>query len=92
MLTETERIMLRRARASIEAEQEWYICAALVNLATGPNEMKAALRLKKYIWASLNVLPVTLEAWQGQNGYWNRTCTQLRADRVAWITWMLDEK
>jgi len=91
MLTQVERNLLIRVREAIKAEQEWYICVALRDLAWGLEEHGAATRLKTYITESLHILPNTLETWQMHRGFRNRTGPQLRADRIAWIDWMLDQ-
>jgi hypothetical protein len=62
MLTQIERNLLIRVREAIKAEQEWYICVALRDLAFGIEENEAAERLRNYITESLHILPTTLES------------------------------
>jgi hypothetical protein len=91
MLTQIERNLLIRVREAIKAEQEWSICVALRDLAFGIEENEAAERLRNYITESLHILPTTLESWQMRMGFRHRSSARTRADRIAWIDWMLDQ-
>ncbi|WP_322037962.1 hypothetical protein [Burkholderia cenocepacia] len=90
MLTKKERRALLRARDLIANDKEHMICLALVAVAQAdPALDRAAYRLRVYISDALGDF-TTLGGWQYFHGI-HRSEAQRRADRLAWIDWMLAE-
>ncbi|CAB3972290.1 MULTISPECIES: hypothetical protein [Burkholderia] len=91
-LTPEKREALKIARRRIATKCDDYICHALSYVCINcPGLTVAAVELKKYIGEQLGNPFIGLEAWQGRNGFPDRSLAQLRRDRLAWIDWMLDE-
>ncbi|WP_287027717.1 hypothetical protein [Herbaspirillum sp.] len=94
-LTKDERRALQLVRDGIANNREAYICHALeYGIAPAHPELKpACFRLLGYITAAFGIEPgnegFELRDWQKQNGLGGRDWDQQRADRLAWIDWML---
>ncbi|WP_284076343.1 hypothetical protein [Herbaspirillum aquaticum] len=94
-LTKDERRALELARDAIANRRDAYICHALeYGIAPVHPELKpACFRLLRYITAAFGIEPgnegFELRDWQKQNGLGGRDWDQQRADRLAWIDWML---
>lgn len=88
---------LKAARRMIEEKRHSYICNALdQEVADGSAHLSiAAAELCAYMHASLGgprgfyKFDPTLENWQTDNGLGSRASAQTRADRLAWIDWMI---
>src|ERR1700756_2172544 len=95
-LNQVERKILERARELIRDRGYKYVCYAIndIQLQEVPKAevISAKYRLKKYIERKLGEHP-TLGSWAAQkhSGRWMNEDLQREA-RIAWITWMLDEK
>ncbi|MRT30845.1 hypothetical protein [Herbaspirillum sp. CAH-3] len=86
-LTKDERRALELARIHVANGTE-YICVALddVSVDTGID----VSRLKEYCDVSLGLgKSGSLWTWQNRNGFADRGYDGRRADRLAWIDWML---
>lgn len=94
-LDKHERRVLVLAREKIADGSQKYICTALAVVRDIDGLLwNAANRIQGYICNSLNdshSLSLYLEDWQRKNGFAHRTHQQCRADRLAWIDWMLDQ-
>ncbi|MCW3543080.1 hypothetical protein [Burkholderia cenocepacia] len=90
-LTREKREALKHARERIAANKNQFICHALDWIKEYRPELGAAcVSLKRYIARQLR--PVnSLGQWQELHGFGHRSDAQRRADRLAWIDWMLDE-
>ncbi|MDR9839417.1 hypothetical protein [Herbaspirillum huttiense] len=86
-LTKDERRALELAREKIASEQAAVVCYAL-KLASEeyPDLRQAVERLQDYIGVALEGGGSTLTRWQLENGFYRGN---VRADRLAWIDWML---
>jgi hypothetical protein len=94
VLNKAKRKVLKRVRVLIHSGRKKFICHAIEEVqaaATSAATDKACRELRRYVRASLDGHS-TLSCWQRGNGISSRyTTEQLRADRLAWIDWMLDE-
>ncbi|MCG0577269.1 hypothetical protein L6Q82_04870 [Burkholderia cenocepacia] len=95
-LTPEKREALLAARVRIEKKWDTFICNALRSVGDhNPRLMPAADELRKFVNAQVTLprqrTAATLGKWQRRNGHGFRTMWQQRADRLAWIDWMLDE-
>lgn len=90
MLTPEKREALLLARDKIAQHKIPYICWALEAVEMGrPDLTRVCQQLKMYI--SKMIFPSdSLANWQERRGM-RRSVQQIRADRIAWIDWMLDE-
>lgn len=89
MLTKNERRALRRARELIATGKADMICLALKAVAADdPALDRAAIRLRGYISDALGGF-ATLGGWQLAHGICRKSFGATRADRLAWIDWML---
>jgi hypothetical protein len=69
-----------------------FLCHALQSIErTHPKLGDEAFALQQYIRSQLQGA-FTLENWQERNGFPGRDWHQCRADRIAWIDWLLAEK
>jgi hypothetical protein len=99
-LTILERALLLQARDHLESRRSDTLCSALeravevqcrrISLAATAMPVAAARRLQRYIDTVLGD-HVMLLTWQHANGFGDRGDEQRRADRLAWIDWMLEE-
>ncbi|MDN7537061.1 hypothetical protein [Burkholderia cenocepacia] len=90
MLTTNHRIALRQARRLIALKKQQFICHALEDVAAVDGRLDAAVNdLKRYILTKLRP-HAALGCWQEAHGYGKRSDEQRRADRLAWIDWMLE--
>lgn len=83
-LTKDERRALELARRRIAEGKSRRVCYALASASSDYDEVE---RLCDYINEAL--CSAGLEYWQEENGFGTRSEEQLRADRLAWIDWML---
>ncbi|WP_105132653.1 hypothetical protein [Burkholderia sp. BE12] len=91
MLTKNERRALIRARDLIEIGKQDMICLALNAVAVDdPALDRAAERMRFYIHTALDGF-ATLGGWQLARGIGRSKFDAMRADRLAWIDWMLGE-
>ncbi|ACR15026.1 hypothetical protein BcepIL02_gp33 [Burkholderia phage BcepIL02] len=89
-LTPKKREALKLARELIESGEEGYVCLALKSVARSRPDLRASVAsLRRYIMRKLRPYAF-LGGWQRKQGIW-RYDEQQRADRLAWIDWMLDE-
>lgn len=89
-LTQNERRALIEARKYIKAGSESFVCLALRIAAYYEPELAfAADRLCSYISEMLGS-SAFLSGWQHSHGIFH-DAHQQRADRLAWIDWMLNE-
>ena len=86
-LTKDERRALEWARELIASGRQEHICFARDD-ADGVDHA-AAYRIKAYIRYQLGGGGRGLDDWQHGNGIDRETDEQVRADRLAWIDWML---
>jgi hypothetical protein len=94
MLTPRERELLIAARTLIACGENNYICTALwtIDMRNGNHDSE---RLVQYVHEQLSPW-TTLTSWQRNNGIVVANDEEsfrenARADRLAWIDWMLDE-
>ena len=91
-LNADERDLLHEARALIERGEIKVICRALYHAEfVGPHtggRRDALHRLTAYISNALGSPLETLRGWQIRRGMTGR---DTRADRLAWIDWMIEE-
>ncbi|ARL90977.1 hypothetical protein [Burkholderia pseudomallei] len=91
-LTPEKREALKLARERIAEHRDCFICRALDWVEESRPELGAACTsLKCYIGRCLRPWN-SLGGWQEKNGLGFRAGDQRRADRLAWIDWMLDEQ
>jgi hypothetical protein len=102
-LNKIERKLLKQVRRMLRRGETAYICRGL---ATASYEMRlgeacsklqkceqisiATRRLDNYVMECLDGSHA-LGGWQRANGHGERSDEQRRQDRIAWITWMLDQ-
>lgn len=90
-LNKNERRALEMAREIIAKGERGYICFALDTARCRGANVKAVKRLQAYIRRALDGYGC-LENWQiGAKHLRPRSIVQKRADRLAWIDWMLDQ-
>lgn len=88
-LTKDERRALELAREKIARATSGAVCIALWAVEKDvPDLARAVNRLETYIQNSL-APNCMLTTWHGDNGFYGRSAEQRRADRLAWIDWML---
>jgi len=91
MLTPNKRKVLAMARIALEDRRVDFICHALDYVEGRNANLHAECReLKMFVIHALGE-NYTLTCWQEKNGFSERSDSQYRADRLAWIDWMLDE-
>ena len=91
MLNNPKSEALRRVRHLIKTNQETFICFALERVGLdSPTLAYACEKLRLYVVQSLSPYDV-LQTWQERNDLGDRGADQRRADRLAWIDWMLEE-
>ncbi|AFN39102.1 hypothetical protein G167_gp52 [Burkholderia phage BcepMigl] len=91
-LTPEKREALMLARERIAGRKNQFICHALDFISMRhPHLEPACVSLKKYIGKQLGSPTWALGTWHEFNGFGDRGDAQRRADRLAWIDWMLDE-
>jgi hypothetical protein len=100
-LNAEERRLLQRARMMIVTYNAATLCRALElasnqlgrNTLNPVGSMKIAAaytRLINYVRTAMGD-SLMLATWQSDHGFGDRGDTQRRADRLAWIDWMLDQ-
>lgn len=88
-LTKDERRALELARELIRTDKECWICWALDDVAKRDATYREAVnRLTNYVGIAIEGA-VWLTGWQRANGLRTRTHSEAKADRLAWIDWML---
>jgi hypothetical protein len=90
-LSEVEKRILLDARELIETGRQTYICRAIQHSRwRGTVASAAKSRLRKYIMQNLDGRP-TLDLWlYARTAKWPGS-HEVRATRIAWINWMLEE-
>jgi hypothetical protein len=92
MLTQIERTILLIARHRILSHQNTYLCMAIRDAPIKTFEgMYASMRLRMYLERMLKPWG-SLDGWQYDNGFGNRSEAQKRQDRLDWIDWILSEE
>jgi len=87
-LTKDERRALELAREIIAMGKNQFVCNALLEVSYADVTLtNATCALEDYIGRALQGF--TLEEWQEESGFGVRDADQKRADRLAWIDWML---
>lgn len=89
-LTQDERKVLKLARKQLFSGESYFVCLAISEAGIALDNYAAAARLRRYVRRMLGSAPM-LESWQARRGMGPRSSEQLRADRIAWIDWMLDQ-
>jgi hypothetical protein len=90
MLNNPKSEALRRVRYLIKTGKMTFICHALDDVAMVSNSLRHACgQLKCYVQESLAPYD-NLQDWQHKNWWGDRDADQRRADRLAWIDWMLE--
>ncbi len=99
-LTNVHIKLLKHAKKRIKGVLEDYVCSAITHGASNPDESGvkccrkeasyAAYDLKRFIRRAIKER-VYFDSWQRLEAGINRTLSEVRKDRVAWINFLLKE-